>query len=333
MEQRRLGIQGLVVSELGLGCMGMSDFYGSPDDDDSLRALMAAYDLGYRHFDTADIYGRGSNERLLGRFLAQLGPRRDTVFVATKVGIRRDPERPTVVEIDSSPGYLRAACEASLRRLGVERIDLLYLHRRNRNVPIEETMDALAAMVRAGKIARIGLSEVSVETLQRAARIAPVSALQSEYSLWSREVEELVLPACEALKIAFVAYSPLGRGFLSGGLSREALASVPGDLRNHLPRFQGENFDRNRALLATLSEVAAASASTPSQVALAWVLAQRSFVNVIPGTRQRAHLAANLAAGRLTLTDEQLRLLGRAFAPDAISGARYPNNLLASTDA
>jgi aryl-alcohol dehydrogenase-like predicted oxidoreductase len=313
------------LPKIGLGCMGMSEFYGQSDDAQSLRVLHTALDLGYRHFDTADMYGRGHNEELLGRFLAALGTRRSEVLVATKVGIRRDV--PGGIGVDSTPEYIRTACEASLKRLGVERIGLYYLHRRNPAVPIEETMGAMATLLAEGKVAAVGLSEVSTETLRAATRTVPVSAVQSEYSLWTREPEATLLDACSELGVAFVAYSPLGRGFLSGQLKPSDVAQA-GDLRALLPRFRPGAFEANAELLSVVATVAEEVGASQAQVALAWVLAQRPFVHTIPGTRSETRLRENWDSQRLALSTDQCARLAAAFADNAVAGARYPEPLL-----
>jgi aryl-alcohol dehydrogenase-like predicted oxidoreductase len=310
---------------VGLGCMGMSEFYGARDDEQSLGALNVAFTLGYRHFDTADMYGHGHNEELLGRAIRAWNWRRDEVVIATKFGIRR-PAGGGSLEIDSSPAHAMAACDASLKRLGVDHIDLYYLHRRNPLVPIEDTVLAMADLVRAGKVGRIGLSEVSEDTLRRACSVHPIAALQSEYSLWTRDVEAALLPATRELGVELVAYSPIGRGFLSGALSSEARPA--GDLRALLPRFQGKNFEANQGLLAALRAVADEAGATMSRVALAWVLSRSDNIHVIPGSRRSEHLASNLASAELRLSSEQLRRLSDAFSPEKVHGARYPEQLL-----
>jgi aryl-alcohol dehydrogenase-like predicted oxidoreductase len=305
--------------------MGMSEFYGERDDAASLRLLHAAYELGIRHFDTADMYGSGHNEELLGQFLEQLGSRRDRVVVASKFGIRRAPGATTGLQIDSSPAYLRSACDASLKRLRTSFIDVYYVHRRSPEVPIEDTVGALADLVRAGKIRGVGLSEVSLATLQRASAEHPITALQSEYSLWSRDVEDGTLQACEALGVAFVAYSPLGRGFF-GGVDVNALG--PADLRHRMPRFQPGNLESNQRLLGCLHDVARLHGASTSQVALAWLLRRRPFVHPIPGSRKLEHVRANLAAADIALEPEQMQALSEAFARDAVQGQRYPEHLM-----
>ncbi len=322
MQQRQLGTHGPMVSALGLGCMGMSEFYGPSDDAESLRTLARALELGVSLFDTADTYGLGHNESLLGRFLDEGGAaRRRQAVVASKFGIVREAgtyER----RIDNSPAYIRSACEASLRRLGVERIDLYYCHRRDPDVPIEEVVGAMAELVAEGKIGAIGLSEVSVDTLRRAHAVHPVAAVQSEYSLWSREPEAGMLAACAELGTAFVAYSPLGRAFLTATVDTGKLADD--DFRKRNPRFSGEAEARNRQLVAALGELAAARGLSNAQLALAWLLNKAPHVIPIPGTRRIAYLESNVSAADIALTADELGLLDRLFDPLAVAGARYP---------
>lgn len=322
MQQRQLGTYGPMVSALGLGCMGMSEFYGPSDDAESLRTLARALELGVSLFDTADTYGLGHNESLLGRFLDEGGAaRRRQAVVASKFGIVREAgtyER----RIDNSPAYIRSACEASLRRLGVERIDLYYCHRRDPDVPIEEVVGAMAELVAEGKIGAIGLSEVSVETLRRAHAVHPVAAVQSEYSLWSREPEAGMLAACAELGTAFVAYSPLGRAFLTATVDTGKLADD--DFRKRNPRFSGEAEARNRQLVTALGELAVARGLSNAQLALAWLLNKAPHVIPIPGTRRIAYLESNVSAADIALTADELGQLDRLFDPLAVAGARYP---------
>ncbi|MEJ6001392.1 aldo/keto reductase [Paucibacter soli] len=315
-------LAGRPLPAIGLGCMGMSEFYGASDEAESLATLHAARELGLRHFDTADTYGAGHNEQLLGRFLAQLSPaQRSELLVASKFGIQRPPgtlER----HIDNSPAYIRAACEASLQRLGVEQIGLYYVHRRDPAVPIELVMQTLAALKTEGKIGAIGLSEVSAETLRRAHAVHPVAALQSEYSLWERGAEAAMLALTAELGCAFVAYSPLGRALLTAALpATQDLA--PNDFRRALPRFNGEAGERNRALAGQLAALAADWGCSAAQLALAWVLNKQPHAHVIPGTRRRQHLRSNWEAAQLVLTAAQLQALDQLFAPGVVAGERY----------
>jgi aryl-alcohol dehydrogenase-like predicted oxidoreductase len=320
------------VPRIGLGCMGMSEFYGDRDDPRSLGVLAEAFERGYRHFDTADMYGKGHNETLLGTFLRSLGGRRDEVIVATKAGIRRDVDGPGTLRIDSRPEYIEQACEASLQRLGLSHIDLYYLHRRDRAVPIEDTVGAMQRLRDQGKIGAIGLCEVSAATLRRAAVETQIAALQSEYSLWTRDPEREIFAACAEVGATFVAYSPIGRGFLSGELQRETVAAA-GDLRGKLPRFQPGAFEANARLVAVVSSIARELHVTTAQVALAWVLAQGAPCHAIPGTRKAEHLADNLGSLQLELGAAHREALGEAFSAAAIAGERYPAPLLQRTEA
>ena len=325
MQRRRLGKNGPEVSALGLGCMGMSEFYGAGDDAESVATIHAALDQGLDFLDTADVYGPYTNEALVGRAIED---RRDEVVLATKFGFVRDPNDPTRREIDGRPERVREACEASLKRLGVDTIDLYYLHRADARVPIEDTVGAMADLVRAGKIRWIGLSEVSPDTLARACAVHPVAALQSEYSLWSRDPDDGVLDACCALGVGFVAYSPLGRGFLTGAI-RSPDDFEADDYRRTSPRFQAGNFARNLALVDTVTALANEKNATPAQLALAWVLARGGDVVPIPGTRRRGHLKENLSALAIELTAEDVARIEAAFPLDAVSGARYPPAMMA----
>lgn len=319
MEQRKIGQSGLSVSALGLGCMGMSEFYGPIDETQSLATLDRAFEIGVTHFDTADMYGSGHNERLLSRFLAG---KRDRVVVATKFGIVRQPGQ-YARTIDTSPAYVKAACEASLSRLGIEVIDLYYAHRRNPDIPIEDTVGAMADLVKQGKVRALGLSEVSADTLRRAHAVHPISAVQSEYSLWTRDVEAEVLPTCRQLGISLVAYSPLGRGMLTGAIAKtDDLAE--GDFRRANPRFQGANMEANQHLVDKVRALAAAKGCTPGQVALAWLLAQGGDILPIPGTKRIKYLEDNVAAATVTLTPAELATLDAALPPGAAAGERYP---------
>ena len=319
MHFRKLGHSPLNVSALGLGCMGMSEFYGPQAEEESVATLHLALDRGVNFLDTADVYGRGANEELVGR---ALHGRRDQVVLATKFGNVRDAEG-RFAAVNGRPEYVRQACDASLRRLRVETIDLYYQHRVDRTVPIEDTVGAMSRLIEAGKVRFLGLSEAAPATLRRAHATHPISALQTEYSLWTRDPEEQILPVCKELGITFVAYSPLGRGFLTGRFKRyEDLA--PDDWRRNSPRFLGENFERNLELLRRVEEIAAQKGAKPSQLALAWVLAQDEGIVPIPGTAHRTHLEENLAALDLPLTLHDLAQLNGAAPQDAAAGNRYP---------
>ncbi|MEY4576542.1 MAG: hypothetical protein RL701_1245 [Pseudomonadota bacterium] len=324
-------LAGTTAPKVGLGCMGMSDFYGHASEDECLRALHLAFELGYRHLDTADFYGDGHNERLIGRFVRELGSRRRELLIATKCGLRRKAGPTPGVDIDSSPAYVKLACEASLARLGIEAIDLFYLHRRSPSVPIEDTVGAMAELVKLGKIRAIGLSEVSAQTLRAASKTTRITAVQSELSLWTRDAEAHVLPACAELGVDFVAYSPLGRGFLTGELNPATFVAA-NDLRQHLPRFAPGNYESNLALLAAIDQVSAEVAGTRATVALAWVLAQAPNVSVIPGARKPAHVRSNFESLSVSLNTAQLARLSEAFSPAKIAGERYPQALLSTVN-
>ena len=318
MQHRPLGRTGQSVSALGLGCMGMSEFYGARDDVESLATLEASLAAGIDFFDTADTYGHGHNEELVGRFLQG---KRDKVVLATKFGIVRKPgtyER----RVDNSPAYIRSACDASLKRLGVERIDLYYMHRRNPDVPVEDLVGAMAELVKQGKVKALGLSEVSVDTLRRAHKVHPIAAVQSEYSLWTRDPEHGMLQACAELGVTFVAYSPLGRAFLTGTVSHPD--ELPeGDFRKASPRFQAEALERNNRLVASLEKFAAEHKAKPAQIALAWLINKHPHIVPIPGTKRRTYLAENAAAADIKLNAADIAELDRIFAPGAVTGARY----------
>ncbi|MCG7600230.1 aldo/keto reductase [Halomonas sp. McH1-25] len=327
MQRRKLG-HDLEVSALGLGCMGMSEFYGSRDDDASLRVLERAVELGIDFFDTADMYGPHHNEELIGRFLASHG---GSIRIATKFGIVRRPGEYRR-QIDNTPAYARQACEASLRRLGIECIDLFYVHRLDSSQPIEETMEGLATLVREGKIARIGLCEVSAATLRRAHAIHPITAVQTEYSLWTRDVEAEVLPACRELGIGFVPYSPLGRGFLTGSYQSDTCFEA-GDFRASLPRFSPENMATNRSIVDVIRQLAERKGCTAAQIALAWLLAQGSDIVPIPGTRRERYLQENVDALSVMLSAEDLAQLDRDIAHLTVAGARYTDEGMKGVDA
>jgi aryl-alcohol dehydrogenase-like predicted oxidoreductase len=319
MDRRKLGNDGLEVSALGLGCMGMSEFYGTTDEGEAIATIHRALELGIDFLDTADMYGRGANEKLVGK---AIGDRRDQVVLATKFGNVRNDDGSREVRGDAE--YVRQACDASLERLGLDHVDLYYQHRVDRRVPIEETVGAMAELVEAGKVRHLGLSEASSETIRRAHAVHPMAALQSEYSLWTRDPEDGVLETCRELGIGFVAYSPLGRGFLTGQI-RSADGFAEGDFRGHLPRFQGENLQRNLELVARVEEIAEEKGSTPGQIALAWVLSRGDDVVPIPGTKRRAHLEENAEAADIELTTEELERLEQAFPQGAAAGDRYPD--------
>ncbi len=319
MQQRRLGRDGPLVSALGLGCMGMSDFYGDRDDRESIATLHAALEKDITLIDTADMYGPHTNEELVGRAIAG---KRDQVFLATKFGIVRDSSNPHARGINGSPDYVRESVEGSLRRLGVDTIDLYYQHRVDPQVPIEDTVGAMADLVREGKVRYLGLSEAAPDTLRRAQAVHPISALQSEYSLWTRDPEDGVLDTCRELGISFVAYSPLGRGFLTGAI-RSPEDFEEGDFRRHNPRFQGANFQRNLDLVDQVHALAEQKQVLPSQLALAWVLARGEDVIALFGTKRRRYLQENLAALEVRLSDDELARLDAIFPRHGAAGERY----------
>ncbi|MEO7598331.1 MAG: aldo/keto reductase [Opitutus sp.] len=324
MQTRTLGTGGPRVSAMGLGCMGMSDFYGGRDDAESLATLHHALDLGITMLDTADMYGPHHNEQLISKVLET---RRSEVFIATKFGIERDPKNPQVRGINGRPEYVRAACEGSLRRLGVEQIDLYYQHRVDPNTPIEETVGAMAELVKEGKVRYLGLSEAGQATLRRAHAVHPITALQTEYSLWTRDPEQGALATCRELGIGFVAYSPLGRGFLTGQIQRfEDFASD--DYRRYSPRFQGENFNKNLAIVDRLRDLATGKGCTSAQLALAWALAQGDDIVPIPGTKRRSYLDENLEALAVSLSPEEVAAIDSVFPPDTAAGTRYPEAMM-----
>jgi len=313
-----LGTQGLVVSELGLGCTGMSEFYGTADEDDSIATIHHAIELGVTFLDTADMYGPFTNERLVGRAIAA---RRDQVTLATKFGNER-AEDSTRLGVNGRPEYVRKACDASLDRLGVEHIDLYYQHRVDPDTPVEETWGAMKELVEAGKVRYLGISEAAPETIRRAHEVHPITALQTEYSLWSRDLEDEILPTVRELGIGFVAYSPLGRGFLTERIQR--FEDLPeGDFRRSSPRFQGENFEKNLELVDRVKEIAYEKGVAASQLALAWLLHQGEDIVPIPGTKRREYLEENVAAVGITLTDEELTRIDKVAPKGAASGERY----------
>jgi aryl-alcohol dehydrogenase-like predicted oxidoreductase len=327
MQTRELGKSGLTVPAVGLGCMGMSEFYGPSEETLSIEVLHHALDRGITFWDTADMYGQGKNERLVGRALRG---HRDEVVLATKFGILRG-EDASFRGVCGTPEYVARACDASLQRLGVDHIDLYYQHRVDPQVPIEETVGAMSDLVAAGKVLHLGLSEAGATTIGRAATVHPITALQSEYSLWSRDPEGRVLPACRELGIGLVAYSPLGRGFLSGAIrSLDDLA--PNDYRRFSPRFEGENFANNLELVRRIEELAAAKGCTPAQLALAWVLAQGPEVVPIPGTRRPERLDENAAAAEIELSIDELARIDEVVPRDLVVGARYPEAAMSFID-
>ncbi len=328
MKIKSLGAQGLVASSIGLGCMGMSEFYGEASDAESVKTIERAFELGITFFDTADVYGPFKNEVLVGKAIKSF---RNEITLATKFGIIRDPANPQSRGINGKPEYVKSACEASLKRLNVEVIDLYYLHRKDPDTPIEDTVGAMGELVKEGKVKAIGLSEVNIETLLKAHEIYPITALQSEYSLWSREPEEEIIPACREMKIAFVAYSPLGRGFLSGQIKKFD-DFEEGDYRRMSPRFQGENFNKNLELVQSLETIAAKKGCTPSQLALAWVLAQGDFIFPIPGTKRIKYVEENIGATDLILSDEELDQLNKIFPENVAAGLRYPEAMMKSVN-
>lgn len=328
METAKLGSQGLITSRIGLGCMGMSDFYGIRNDDESIKVIHRAFDLGITFLDTADMYGPFTNEILVGKAIK--GKRKD-VTIATKFGIVRDPNDPSVRGQNGRPEYVKAACDASLKRLGVDEIDLYYLHRKDPEVPIEETVGAMGELVAAGKVRTIGLSEVSDTNLRKAHAVHPITALQSEYSLWSRDPEETLFDTCKELGIGFVPYSPLGRGLLSGTI-RKYEDLQPDDQRRGWPRFQGENFQKNIDIVDKLEAFAKQKGCTTSQLALAWVLAQGDFIFPIPGTKKITYLEENAGAMNIRFTADELAEIERISPKGAAAGTRYPERMMKMID-
>lgn len=330
MNTRKLGNQGLEVSSIGLGCMGMSDFYGSHNEKDSFNTLNQAIESGVLFWDSSDIYGPKTNEQLLGRYFASHAGSREKIVLATKFGILRD-DQGEFLGTNGRPEYVKQACVASLQRLGVDHIDLYYQHRMDPDVPIEETVGAMADLVNEGKIKYLGLSEASVDTLKKASLVHPISALQSEYSLWSRHLEETVLPACTELNIGLVPYSPLGRGFLTGAIkSRNDLE--PSDWRLSNPRFSEDNFHHNLELVEKITELAAEKHCTSAQLALAWILHQNDQYVPIPGTRSAKRLIENAHAQSISLSSDELAHINGSFSFDLIQGTRYPEIAMASLE-
>ncbi len=328
MQAKKLGNSNLMASQIGLGCMGMSEFYGETNDAQSLKVLDRAIELGITFWDTADMYGPYINEELIGKALKG---RRNIITLATKFGIVRNTENPTIRGINGKPDYVQASCEGSLKRLNIETIDVYYLHRKDPNTPIEETVGAMSKLVQQGKIRGIGLSEVSASTLKKAHAVHPITAVQTEYSLWSREPEDEMLATCKELGVAFVAYSPLGRGFLTGQI-KKADDFAADDYRRFSPRFQGENFQKNLEIVAKIEALATRKNCTPSQLALAWVLAQGEYIFPIPGTKKIKYLEENAQAANVYLTAQEMQEINEILPKGIAAGLRYPETAMNSVN-
>jgi len=320
MRKVKLGSQGAIVSRMGLGCMGMSEFYGERNDVESAATILRALDLGINFLDTADTYGIGDNEELVGKTIRG---RRDEVFLATKFANIRKKDDPTYWVISGKPEYVRSACDASLKRLGVDHIDLYYQHRVDPNTPIEDTVGAMAGLVKAGKVKYLGLSEASPNTIRRAHKVHPITALQTEYSLWERHAEKEIIPTVRELGIGFVAYSPLGRGFLTGAITKLSDLGAKDSRSQRFPRFEGDNFDKNQALVERVRKIAERKHVTPGQLALAWVLAKGDDIVPIPGTKRRKYLGENAASVDVDLNDGEIAELQAAVPPSEVAGERY----------
>ena len=328
-------LSGKMIPRVGLGCMGMSEFYGPVNDDQSSKALQKAFDLGFRHFDTADMYGFGHNESLIGLFINQLGQQRQNIVVATKVGIQRERNNLYKLSVNASKSYIKESCNNSLRRLQTDYIDLYYLHRIDPNRPVEESIEALQELLNEGKIKSVGLCETSAETIKKFHAMLPVEAVQSEYSLWTRDIESSVLPTCEELGISVVAFSPLGRGFLAGQIGRDFMSKADSELdfRARLPRFNNDNIDKNLALLKHFQDLCQKIGVTPSQMALAWILNKSKSTFIIPGTKKEQYLLNNFSAEDITLEATVMANLNEMFVASAVHGSRYPADILAHSNA
>ena len=319
-------IGGRSLPAVGLGCMGLSEFYGEFSDDQAVNILNKAYEIGYRHFDTADMYGRGKNEEVIGRFISEHPSERENMFISSKCGILRDPEEKYTVSLNGSPDYIRHACEDSLKRLQTEYIDLYYLHRIDPNVPLEESLGALTDLVNEGKIVNIGISEINIDQLRQATSAAPIAAVQNEYSLWSRDPEEAIIPYCKQQEIAFVCFSPLGRGFLSGVINKSFVENLDAnvDFRAKLPRFSIENIEKNSALMDQLRTMSEVSKVSVADLSLAWVLSKSDNIHIIPGTKTEKYLKSNFASQSVELSNSTIDNLEEIFYVGAAAGGRYP---------